>query len=70
MKSIKWLDKNFELMILAIFLVIMSLLSFSNVIMRYCFHHALSWSDEVLLLQSGAVGVFLSPMCCAYGDKY
>ena len=34
MKSIKWLDKNFELMILAIFLVIMSLLSFSNVIMR------------------------------------
>ncbi len=47
MKQIKWLEKNFELMILAIMLVVMSCLSFANVIMRYCFHHALSWSDEV-----------------------
>ena len=47
MKQIKWLEKNFELMILAIMLVVMSCLSFANVIMRYCFHNALSWSDEV-----------------------
>ena len=70
MKSIKWLDKNFELIILAIFLVIMSLLSFSNVIMRYCFHPCTQLVGRGLLLLSGAVGVFLSPMCCAYGDKY
>lgn len=47
MKQLKWLDKNFELLVLAIFLIIMSILSFANVILRYCFHHALSWSDEV-----------------------
>ena len=47
MKQIKWLEKNFELMVLAGMLVVMSCLSFANVIMRYCFHNALSWSDEV-----------------------
>ena len=47
MKGIKWLDKNFELAVMAFMLVIMSVLSFANVIMRYCFHNALSWSDEV-----------------------
>jgi len=47
MRVVKWLDKNFELMILALLLAIMSLLSFTNVIMRYCFHSALSWSDEI-----------------------
>lgn len=47
MKTWRWLDKNLELMILALMLVIMSVLSFANVIMRYVFHNALSWSDEV-----------------------
>ena len=47
MKTIKWLDRNLELMILAILLAIMSVLSFANVIMRYGFHNAIGWSDEV-----------------------
>lgn len=47
MKLIRWLDKNFELTILAVLLAVMSVLSFANVIMRYCFKSALSWSDEV-----------------------
>lgn len=47
MKCIKWLDKNLELAIMAIMLAVMSVLSFVNVIMRYFFHSALSWSDEV-----------------------
>lgn len=47
MNILKWLDKNFELMILAILLAVMSVLSFANVIMRYGFHNALNWSDEV-----------------------
>ncbi len=47
MSFVKWLDKNFEYFCLAVFLVIMTVLSFANVIMRYFFHHALSWSDEV-----------------------
>lgn len=47
MKTLKWLDKNFELLILSILLAIMSVLSITNVFMRYCMQHALSWSDEV-----------------------
>lgn len=47
MKAIKWLDKNFELAVMAVMLAVMSILSFANVIMRYCFHSALSWSDEL-----------------------
>ena len=47
MKLIKWLDKNFELAVMAVMLAVMSILSFVNVIMRYFFKSALSWSDEV-----------------------
>ncbi|MBQ1490862.1 MAG: TRAP transporter small permease [Blautia sp.] len=47
MKTLKWWDKNLELVILAILLAVMSVLSFTNVIMRYVFQNALSWSDEV-----------------------
>lgn len=47
MNVVKWLDRNLELVILAFLLAVMSVLSFANVIMRYCFHNALSWSDEV-----------------------
>lgn len=47
MSFVKWLDKNLEYFCLAVFLVIMTVLSFTNVIMRYFFHNALSWSDEV-----------------------
>ena len=47
MRLIRWLDENFELAVLAVLLAVMSVLSFVNVIMRYCFKNALSWSDEV-----------------------
>ncbi len=47
MSGVKWLDKNFEILIMAILLVVMTVLSFTNVIMRYCFGSALSWSDEI-----------------------
>ena len=47
MGFIKWLDKKFELAILAVLLAVMSVLSFSNVIMRYCLNSPLNWSDEV-----------------------
>ena len=46
-KWLEWLDENFELAVMALMLVVMSVLSFTNVIMRYCFHNALSWSDEI-----------------------
>lgn len=47
MSFVKWLDKNFEAVCLAALLIVMTVLSFTNVIMRYCFKSALSWSDEV-----------------------
>jgi len=44
MSFLKWLDKNFEYVCLAFFLVIMTVLSFANVILRYCFNFCLSCS--------------------------
>lgn len=43
----KWIEKNLELGVLAVFLGIMSVLSFANVIARYVFHNAIFWSDEI-----------------------
>lgn len=47
MAFLKKLDKNFELVCLAILLMIMTVLSFANVVMRYCFKAPIFWSDEV-----------------------
>lgn len=58
---LKWLDKKFELVILAIFLIIMSILSFSNVVMRYCFNSPLNWSDEVCCLCLALSAFFALP---------
>lgn len=47
MNAVKWLDKNFELVILAVLLIIMSVLSFWNVVMRFVFNNPIGWSDEI-----------------------
>lgn len=47
MRVLKWLDKNLEIGCMAVLLIIMTALSFTNVVLRYCFSNALSWSDEV-----------------------
>lgn len=47
MTILRWLDKNFEIFCMAVLLLVMTVLSFANVVMRYCFNSALSWSDEV-----------------------
>ena len=47
MSLFKKLDKHFELVCLAILLIIMTVLSFSNVVMRFCFKAPIYWSDEV-----------------------
>lgn len=69
MKGIKWLDKNFELVILAVLLLVMSVLSFANVIMRYCFHHALSWSDEVCCYCLALSAFFCLPCAVRMGSS-
>lgn len=67
MKQIKWLEKNFELVILAGMLIVMSVLSFANVIMRYCFHNALSWSDEVCCYCLALSAFFALPCAVRFG---
>lgn len=47
MRVLKWLDKNLEIGCMAVLLIIMTALSFTNVVLRYGFSSALSWSDEV-----------------------
>ena len=47
MSFLRKLDKNFEFVCLAGLLIVMTLLSFSNVVMRYFFKAPIFWSDEV-----------------------
>lgn len=44
---LQWLDKHFEHTLLAVLLVVLTALSFMNVVLRYAFQSGLSWSDEV-----------------------
>ncbi len=59
MTTLKWLDRNFEICCMAILLAIMTILSFTNVVMRYFFNNALSWTDEVCCYCL-AISAFLS----------
>ena len=52
MVALKWLDKNFEICCMSVLLAIMTVLSFTNVVM-------LSWSDEICCYCL-AISAFLS----------
>ena len=47
MSFLRKLDKNFEFVFLAGLLIIMTVLSFANVVMRYFFKAPIFWSDEI-----------------------
>lgn len=47
MSFLRKLDKNFEFVCLAGLLIIMTVLSFANVVMRYFFRNPIFWSDEI-----------------------
>ena len=47
MRLLKWLDKHLEHVILAALLMILTALSFFNVVLRYAFRSGISWSDEL-----------------------
>jgi C4-dicarboxylate transporter DctQ subunit len=49
MAIIRWLDRYFEEVVAGSALVAMALLVFVQVIMRYVFQKALSWTDEVAI---------------------
>lgn len=61
MNLLKWLDKHFEHVILAILLVILTALSFGNVVFRYMLKSGLSWSDEVCKYSLVLSGFFSIP---------
>ncbi len=45
-KVISWLDENLEEFLMLILLAMISVIIMLQVIMRYCFGHALSWPEE------------------------
>lgn len=47
MNFLKWLDEEFELAICSILMVVMTVLIFVQVIMRYVFGSSLVWSEEM-----------------------
>lgn len=60
LKVIKWLDDNLEEMLLTILLIAMSVIMIVQIIARYVFGNALTWSDELaryFLLWSGFLSV-------------
>ena len=68
MSFLKWLDKNFEYVCLAILLIIMTLLSFANVVLRYCFNSSFSWSDEVCCYCLALSAFFCLPCSIRFGS--
>ena len=46
-KLSRWLDANFEGFVMGVFLVVITVVIFLQVIMRYLFNHALPWPEEL-----------------------
>lgn len=46
-KLLRWLDANFEGFVMGVFLVVITVVIFLQVIMRYLFNHALPWPEEL-----------------------
>lgn len=63
---LKKLDKNFEFFCLAVLLAIMTVLSFANVVMRYCFRAPIYWSDEVCCYCLALSAFFCLPASIRY----
>jgi len=63
---LKKLDKNFEFICLAVLLAIMTVLSFANVVMRYCCRAPIFWSDEVCCYCLALSAFFCLPASIRY----
>lgn len=60
MKILRWLDDNFEKVLLCTALVLISVLMFSQIIMRNILRHSIPWSDEAcryLFVWCGGLGI-------------
>lgn len=65
MNFLKWLDEDFELAICSILMVIMTVLIFVQVIMRYVFGSSLVWSEEM----ARYVFIWLIYLGISYGSR-
>lgn len=66
MSFIRWLDKNLEYFFLAALLIVMTILSFANVIMRYFLHNSIYWSDEICCYCLALSAFFCLPCSIRY----
>ena len=66
MSILNKLDKNFEFICLAVLLAVMTVLSFANVVMRYCFRAPIFWSDEVCCYCLALSAFFCLPASIRY----
>ena len=62
MKLFAWLDKNFEKWFISGLLVLITLFSALQVVMRYCFSNALPWVEEVVVYMN----VWMGFIGCSY----
>lgn len=47
MYVIKWLDKNFEILVMAILLAVLTFFTFTNVVLRYVFSSTIIFAEEL-----------------------
>ncbi len=48
-KTIRWIDNNFEIVLMSLCLIAITVLCALQVVLRYCFSNALSWVEEVVV---------------------
>jgi TRAP-type C4-dicarboxylate transport system permease small subunit len=58
---LRWLDRNFEHVLLAALLAVLTVFSFLNVTLRYGFNSSIVWSDEVCRYSLVLSGFFSIP---------
>lgn len=63
MKVLKWIEKNFELVLLMIMLAGFSVVMMAQVIMRYVFNSPFSWAEELCRYFFVATVAFASAYC-------
>lgn len=68
MKKLKWLEENFEGVILVIFLTLLTTLVTLQIIMRYLFHSPFSWSEELCRMLLVWSGFFSIGYCARKGS--
>lgn len=69
MNIIKWLDENFEEVILVSLLILMTLTMGLQITMRYVFHNSLSWSEELVRFMFVWSAFISVPFCIKHGTS-